>query len=694
MSCGECHCGQDAENDQVKIPEGWTDDFTKNTNRKCTDILFTIILILAWIAMTLVGFVACGVIPDNRLPAGNPARLTNAIDYRGRVCGNTAGVIERKYGYYMLDTTVVCVKECPTENNYFQFICKDDYQSAADNSTIKAFTYVAEKQCMYEIKTQRYLNRCFPQTDTVTAALDAINAASSVGGDLNTTSAYEVSNYKNNGWFSKFVADVINLRGYVFGFGFGVSLGFALLYLYLLQIPHLLMLIVWTIAFSIFALLIIGSFLLWALSNKWNKDDFHTNSEIVTMRVFAYTGMAFSGLYFCLMVVMRKRIVLAVHVVEVAADAVSSMLSLILLPVIQTFGLACFFTVWFVYVIYLASSGDILTKTGTYTSQGQVITYNYRTFEYTVNTKYAFLYMLFIWYWTSEFVVALGQLTISLAISCWYFTRDKSLVGSSTVFWAIGQVGYFHTGTAAFGALVIAIIKTIRTVIAYIQKKAKQSKNIVVEYIMCLLGCFMWCLEKCMKFLNKHAYIITSIYSYSFCFAARKAFFLLLRNILRVAAVNTVAAFIIVLCRFFVPIMTTFLCYLTIAYTVKPTEINGLIAVLVFTFLISYWISSLFSEIFGMAIETILFCFIADEEMFPVEQRYAEGALAATLQKTAQAAAQMKEERKKKRENADGNCCSSSQKESNVAETNNANDDSHAKHDVAVTNSNNPPVYI
>ena len=44
------------------------------------------------------------------------------------------------------------------------------------------------------------------------------------------------------------------------------------------------------------------------------------------------------------------------------------------------------------------------------------------------------------------------------------------------------------------------------------------------------------------------------------------------------------------------------------------------------------------SEVMGMGISTILFCFIADEEMFPPEQRFAENGLRATWQKTVQSA--------------------------------------------------------
>lgn len=199
----------------------------------------------------------------------------------------------------------------------------------------------------------------------------------------------------------------------------------------------------------------------------------------------------------------------------------------------------------------------------------------------------------------------------------------------------------YHLGSAAYGSLIIAIIKTIKAVVEYIKKKASKSGNKILVWIMCIISCLLTCLEKIMKFINKHGYILIAIYGYSFCQACRKAFFLLLRNILRVAAVNMVAAFVLFLGKVFVPTATTFLCYCAIAYR-ENNDVNGIIAPLVFCFLLAYFISKMFSELFGMGIETILFCFIADEEMFAVENRFASGELMTTIQKTAQAAASKK----------------------------------------------------
>lgn len=51
------------------------------------------------------------------------------------------------------------------------------------------------------------------------------------------------------------------------------------------------------------------------------------------------------------------------------------------------------------------------------------------------------------------------------------------------------------------------------------------------------MKCCFWCLEKCLRYLNKNAYIGIAIYGKNFCKAAKDAFFLLLRNALRLGRV-------------------------------------------------------------------------------------------------------------------------------------------------------------
>ena len=67
----------------------------------------------------------------------------------------------------------------------------------------------------------------------------------------------------------------------------------------------------------------------------------------------------------------------------------------------------------------------------------------------------------------------------------------------------------FHLGSVAIGSFVVAIIQFVRFLLAYLEKKSKMAQakagvaGAFVKYLMCCVNCFMWYLEKVMKFINK-----------------------------------------------------------------------------------------------------------------------------------------------------------------------------------------------
>ncbi len=91
----------------------------------------------------------------------------------------------------------------------------------------------------------------------------------------------------------------------------------------------------------------------------------------------------------------------------------------------------------------------------------------------------------------------------------------------------------FHSGSLAFGALIIAIIQMIRIILAYIQSKLKKNKESKIAHaILTCMQCLFYLLEKIFKYINRHAYIEIAIYGYDFCTGACKAVKLILRNVL------------------------------------------------------------------------------------------------------------------------------------------------------------------
>merc|ERR1712167_225171 len=203
-------------------------------------------------------------------------------------------------------------------------------------------------------------------------------------------------------------------------------------------------------------------------------------------------------------------------------------------------------------------------------------------------------------------------------VSKWYFTPNaekETAIGSTTVWDSVKTTFRYHLGTAAFGSLIIAIVKTIRAMISYAQRKAKQSNNKVAQAVLCCIQCCLWCIEKCLKFLNKNAYIQTALFSYSFCTAAKKAFFLIVRNLARIAAVSVVGEFIIMIGKAMISVFATAMCYF-VMNSMLDGELHSIMGPVISTFIVCYFTSGMFMGVFDMAMLTMLQCFVADEEIF------------------------------------------------------------------------------
>ncbi|CAM9740877.1 unnamed protein product [Ascophyllum nodosum] len=595
----------DKNNLHNQVLQGSADFKVQAGNRSCTDVIFLLLLCAAWAAMTALGLVVTGTIPHESLEPGKPQRLINGIDYNGRICGIDSGVEDRSKIYFVPSGEGVCLDSCPLTTNYAQFICYDEVYADIENNVtgevdvVEAWKYVSTGKCLYKMPTTDILGHCvFDQVidlaDSVAiAAIDAemASALNGTGASYSVVSADE----SDSDWFEDVCADLITARALVGTFGLGISALVGTGYLLCLRIPGILDLLVWGVVFLVFALFAAGGVALSLTSESWAAEEepkSYSGREILAAEVLSYIMFVMAALWISLMLWLRTRIILAIAITKEAARAVNDMKALILFPVAQTVALIVFLVPWFIYVLYLASSGKITSDT-IETSGG---TFTVRTFTFSDSIRYAAWYLLFSYFWTSEFIVALGQIVIAMAVSTWYFTRDKKAnIGTGTVCGAVSTSLLYHSGTAAFGSLIIATIKTIRAVVTYVQKKAKDSSNKLAEAILCCVQCFLWMLEKCMKFMNKNAYIQTAIFGHNFCTAAREAFFLVARNISRIAAVGMVSELVLVIGKVLIPLLSTYLFYV-VADAILADQLHGLIWVTFVVFSLSIFTATMFIE--------------------------------------------------------------------------------------------------
>ena len=92
----------------------------------------------------------------------------------------------------------------------------------------------------------------------------------------------------------------------------------------------------------------------------------------------------------------------------------------------------------------------------------------------------------------------------------------------------------------------------------------KDSKDSVSEYAAKCLTCFLGCLERFIKFLNKHAYVEVAMRSSCFCVSAVNGAKVVLTNSLRFGVLHGLGEIIMNIAVFFIVVSGTYFGYIMI----------------------------------------------------------------------------------------------------------------------------------
>jgi len=221
--------------------------------------------------------------------------------------------------------------------------------------------------------------------------------------------------------------------------------------------------------------------------------------------------------------------------------------------------------------------------------------------------------------WVNAFVIAATQFIMASSACLWYFSQGTGQAASGTVGTSVKRLFRYHFGSIAFGSLILAIVQMIRIILAYMETQAKKmagKDGNFVRYALKCLQCYVACFERFIKFLNKNAYIQIALTGKNFCFAAKDAFFLILRNPIRFSVVGGIGSVFVLFGKVFVASITALAGFLVITRWDRFNDslYSPFIPTLLM-FIFAYVIGACFMTVYGMAADTILACFIVDEEL-------------------------------------------------------------------------------
>ncbi|XP_054996377.1 choline transporter-like protein 5 isoform X2 [Sorex araneus] len=346
-----------------------------------------------------------------------------------------------------------------------------------------------------------------------------------------------------------------------------------------------------------------------------------------------------------MLIFLRERIRLSILLLKEGSKAIGYIPTTLFYPFLTYLFLSICICYWAVIAIYLATAGipiykvvspDGLCKYENNTCSPEVFNateiakvcpgahcnfafYGGKTLYHQYISSFH-IFNLFVFLWLINFIIALGQCTLAGSFATYYWTLNKpDDIPSYPVFTSFGRAVRYHTGSLAFGSLILASIQIFKVTLEYLGTQIKDSENKVAKFLQCCLKCCFWCFEKVVMLLNRNAYIMIAIYGQNFCTSARDAFNLLMRNAVKVAVMDQITDFILLLGKLLVTGCVGVLAFLLFTQKLSviiegPTSLNYYWVPLMTTVIGSYLIAHGFFSVYIMCIETIFICFLEDLE--------------------------------------------------------------------------------
>ena len=234
-------------------------------------------------------------------------------------------------------------------------------------------------------------------------------------------------------------------------------------------------------------------------------------------------------------------------------------------------------------------------------------------------TRYVWIYHLFGLFWVSAFIIGCAQFIIAAAVCVWYFSQGGSAddKGRNALRTGFRWIFRYHMGSIAFGALIIAIMQMIKLAFEYARKKFENTvpQNPCTKCMICCLRCFIWCLDTCVKFITKNAYIQIALTGRNFCSAAWLTFCLIVRNAARFTIIAGIGAILIFVGKALIIVSSGWIAYLIIMNSKLRDQLFSPVFPIIIVVVIAYILASIFLSVYSFSATAILHCYLADEEV-------------------------------------------------------------------------------
>lgn len=241
--------------------------------------------------------------------------------------------------------------------------------------------------------------------------------------------------------------------------------------------------------------------------------------------------------------------------------------------------------------------------------------------------QYIWLFTLFVTFWIWYFIDGCHQVVMAGAVNNWYWTQGNETLASKCLARfrccpgakAFCDLFWYSLGSVAFGSMLIAIVSTIKVIIALIQhmgrKAAGGKETKLTKMLFACIQCLLACVQKFLEFINRNAYIGIAMFGYNFCRSAQKCLALKMENAGRAITLMMICRGVLFLGKLCSVAASMFLLNYLLGRDPVASDMpmHSAVAVYGCVGLFSFFITSVFLGVYDLTLDTIFMCFCEDQ---------------------------------------------------------------------------------
>ena len=588
---------------------------TSDEKRGCTDILCCLVF--------LVFIVGCAIVTGWGFKYGNPNTLVYLSDSNGVLCGGPGKGLEYPFVYYTkakawamrnpeddkgkssiqllkdindVLQSGICLKDCPNTFANYDPEFENEVECYSENSP----------KCSVKNKdlylSYKFLGKlCFYSKDSYAKEI--------LKPDITPEQKEKITKEKkeistsfvkmiNNQGMLLYIADLY-VSAPIIAASFGIAIVVGLLYL--LFIRYCGKLVAYISIFLILVSLIgIGVYLQFTMMARFENSENQNYKNI--MLAFSIICYVLAFIWLLVILCSCNKIRLSIAITEVSAKFVWSVMSIVFVPFVLFVIILGYIAFWVILMLFLYTSGELVQDGTTKIS----------SYKYQDNIKYGIWFHIFAGIYVLSFIEAFSSFVYSSTACIWYFeggANEKDVTRPVTR--SVWRAFRYHLGSLAFGSLIIAIVRFIMVIVAYIRAQGEKEGSKVFKFILNCLLCCLACVEKCMEFINKHAYIMIALRGKNFCSSAWDGFCIVVTHLGDFSILSVIGGFFNMIGRIFIACFTALIGYLIIDHAYGAKLNSPLLPTVIFG-VIGFLIGSIFVSIYGNASDSLLHCFLVD----------------------------------------------------------------------------------